>query len=83
MCNASSQSSHSLFTFHFSLFTFGIGGGEVGRDELIAAKRSGKEVHFISAEMNHQKARDNAQKKGLPMPTHFNRAASEALTKHF
>jgi hypothetical protein len=54
---------------------FGIGGGEVGRDELIAAKRLGKEVHFIPAEMNHEKARENARKKGLPMPTNFEGAA--------
>lgn len=58
---------------------FGIGGGEVGRDELIAAKRLGKEVHFMPAEMNHKKARENAQKKGLPVPTNFDGAAGEAF----
>ena len=59
----------------------GIGGGEVGRDELLAAKRSGKEVRFIPADMNHQKAREKAQKKGLPAPTSFGGAAGEAF-KH-
>lgn len=59
----------------------GIGGGEVGRDELLAAKRSGKEVRFIPADMNHQKAREKAQKKGLPAPTSFDGAAGEAF-KH-
>jgi hypothetical protein len=57
----------------------GIGGGEVGRDELLAAKRSGKEVSFIPADMNHQKAREKAQKKALPAPTSFGGAAGEAF----
>jgi hypothetical protein len=59
----------------------GIGGGEVARDELLAAKRSGKAVRFIPADMNHQKAREKAQKKGLPAPTTFGGAAGEAF-KH-
>lgn len=57
----------------------GIGGGSVGRDELIAAKRQGKEVRFIPADMNHQKAREKALKKGLPEPRDFSGAASEAF----
>ena len=56
-----------------------IGGGAVGRDELIAAKRSGKEVRFIPADMNHQKAREKAKKKGLPEPTNFGGAADEVF----
>jgi hypothetical protein len=55
----------------------GIGGGAVGRDELIAAKRSGKEVRYIPADMNHQKAREKASRKGLPEPADFAGAASE------
>ncbi|HEY7559398.1 MAG TPA: hypothetical protein VIH18_31800 [Candidatus Binatia bacterium] len=46
----------------------GIGGGEIARDELIAARRSSKKVRFIPADMNHQKARETARKKGLPEP---------------
>ncbi len=53
----------------------GIGGGEVARDEMIVAKRMGKEVRFIPADMNHQKAIEKAQKKGLPVPTDFSGAA--------
>ena len=53
-----------------------IGGGEVARDELAAAKRSGKRVEFIPADMNHQIARDKAMKKGLPPPTDFRGAAA-------
>ncbi len=55
----------------------GIGGGEVSRDELMAAKRKGKIVRFIPADMNHDKAREKAQKKGLPMPKSFTGAADE------
>ena len=58
----------------------GIGGGEVGRDELVAAERSGKEVRFIAADMNHQKAREKARKKELPEPTNFGGAAGEAFS---
>lgn len=57
----------------------GIGGGEVARDELLAAKLLGKEVRFIPADMNHQKARENAQKKGLPVPRNFGGAADEVF----
>ena len=57
----------------------GIGGGEVGRDELLAAKRLEKEVRFFPADMNHQKAREKAQEKGLPEPTNFSGAASEVF----
>ncbi len=57
----------------------GIGGGEIGRDEMLAAKHSGKEVRFIPADMNHQIARDKAQKKGLPVPTDFGGAAAEVF----
>lgn len=53
----------------------GIGGGEVARDEMIAAQRLGKKVRFIPADMNHEKAKEKAQKKKLPAPTDFNGAA--------
>ena len=54
----------------------GFGGGEIARDELLAAKKSGKQVRFFPAEMNHQKAQEAAQKKGLPPPTDFSGAAA-------
>jgi hypothetical protein len=53
----------------------GIGGGEVARDEMVAAKRAGKEVRFIPADMNHEKARETARKKGVAAPTDFRGAA--------
>jgi hypothetical protein len=52
-----------------------IGGGDVARDELIAAKRAGKAVTFIPADMNHRIAIEKAQKKGQPAPTDFRGAA--------
>ena len=62
-----------------SAVLIGIGGGEVARDELLAAKRLGKKVRFIPADMNHQKAREEAKKKGLPVPTNFGGAAGEVF----
>lgn len=57
----------------------GIGGGEVARDELIAAKRSGKEVRFYPADMNHEKAREKAMRQNLPVPVKFSGAADEVF----
>jgi hypothetical protein len=54
----------------------GLGGGEIARDELLAAQRSGKQALFFPAEMNHRKAEEAAQKKGLPLPTDFSGAAA-------
>lgn len=53
-----------------------IGGGEVARDELSVAKRLGKRVRFIPAEMNHRIATEKAEKKGQPAPTDFRGAAA-------
>jgi hypothetical protein len=56
-----------------------IGGGEVARDELIAARRLGKRVRFIPADMNHRIAMDKALKKGQPVPTDFRGAAASVF----
>ena len=56
-----------------------IGGGEVARDELLAAKRAGKTIKYVPAEMNHQVAIDEARQKGLPVPTDFKGAAYAAF----
>ncbi len=58
-----------------------IGGGEVARDEFIAAKRAGKNVTFIAADMNHAIARDRALQKGQPAPTDFRGAAGVAFDR--
>jgi len=56
-----------------------IGGGEVARDEMLAARKAGKPVTFIPADMNHKIAREKAQKRGEPEPTDFRGAAHGAL----
>lgn len=48
-----------------------IGGGDVARDEALAARRAGKPVLYIPAEMNHRLAKEKAQKQGRPIPTDF------------
>lgn len=64
-----------------STILIGIGGGDVARDEMIAAKRSGKEVRFIPADMNHEKARAKAHKKGLVVPANFGGSAGEVFNR--
>lgn len=56
-----------------------IGGGDVARDEMLAARRAGKSVTFIPADMNHGIARENARKKGKPEPADFRGSAHAAL----
>ena len=58
-----------------------IGGGDVTRDEITAAKELGKEVRFIPADMNHQKAIDTARRKGTPEPTDFRGPAGAAFVR--
>ena len=53
----------------------GIGGGEVARDEMIAARNAGKVVRFVPADMNHQRAIEAARRKGAPVPPDFRGAA--------
>jgi hypothetical protein len=57
----------------------GIGGGEVARDELSAARKRGKPVVFIPADMNHRRAREKALKRGEPEPTDFRGSAHAGL----
>jgi hypothetical protein len=57
----------------------GIGGGDVARDEMLAARKAGKSVLFIPADMDHRLAREKALKRGLPEPTDFRGSAHLAL----
>ena len=57
----------------------GIGGGEIARDEMLAARQAGIPVDFIPADMNHALAREKAAKKGEPEPVDFRGAAYPAL----
>lgn len=56
-----------------------IGGGEIARDEMLAARAQGKPVVFHPADMHHTVARDKAKKKGDAEPTDFRGAAHLAL----
>lgn len=56
----------------------GIGGGDVARDEMSAARRAQKRVVYIPADMNHEKAIQAARSKGLPVPTDFRGSAGMA-----
>jgi hypothetical protein len=62
-----------------SVAMVGIGGGEVARDEMLAARAAGKSVRFIPADMNHRIALDKAQARGQPLPSDFRGAAHLAL----
>ncbi len=53
-----------------------IGGGDVARDEMIAAQRLGKTVEFIPADLNHRQAVDKARRESLPAPTDFGGTAA-------
>ena len=48
-----------------------IGGGEIARDEAMAAKAMGKKVRYIAADMNHAAAIEKARKKRQPVPHDF------------
>lgn len=56
-----------------------IGGGEVSRDEFLAARRTGKKTSFVAADKNHESANDKALKKGQPLPTDYRGALAAVL----
>jgi len=47
----------------------GIGGGDIARDEMLAARRAGTPVRFFPADMDHRLAAEKAARKGAPAPT--------------
>ena len=60
---------------------FGIGGGEISRDEMLAAREQGKPVHFYPAEADHAWAIRRAKRMNLPVPDSFWGTAHEVLGK--
>jgi hypothetical protein len=56
-----------------------IGGGEVTRDEFLAARAAGKQTRFIPADMHHGAAIDKAVRQGRPPPVDFSGALAAAL----
>ena len=59
----------------------GIGGGEISRDEMIAAKEQGRPVSFYPAELSHAEAILRAKEAGLPQPKTFWGEAHEVFGK--
>lgn len=59
----------------------GIGGGEISRDEMMAAKEQGRPVYFYPAELNHEEAIQRAEESGLPYPKTFWGEAHEVFGK--
>jgi hypothetical protein len=59
----------------------GIGGGEISRDELLAAQEQGKPIHFYPAELSHAEAIRRAKQMGLPQPDSFWGEAHEVFGK--
>ncbi len=62
-----------------SVSIVGIGGGDIARDEMLAARAAHKQVTFIPADMNHRIARDKALAQGRPAPVDFRGTADIAL----
>jgi NADPH:quinone reductase-like Zn-dependent oxidoreductase len=60
---------------------YAIGGGTISRDEIIEARESGKEVHFIAADKNHQIAIDKSRRKNEPIPRDFRGELAEYWTE--
>lgn len=55
-----------------------IGGGSVTRDELAAARTRGTEIRFFAADLDHQRAYEQAEGRDEPTPPDF-RGAAHAL----
>lgn len=53
----------------------GIGGNDVGRDELLEAQNRGKTIRFFAADMNHEIAIAKAKKNGKEVPADFRGSA--------
>lgn len=60
----------------------GLGGGDVGRDELIEAHKRGLPVDFHPADMNHETALKKAAKAGKPAPTDFSGSANSGFQSY-
>jgi hypothetical protein len=69
----------SLAIVHCSDILIGIGGNEISRDEMLAAKELGRPVKFFPAEISHQWAIQRAKKAHQPVPVSFWGAAHAAI----
>jgi hypothetical protein len=62
-----------------SLIRYLGGGGEIGRNELLASKQISKEAHYYPADINHQVAEELALRKCLPIQAEFCGAVDAAF----
>lgn len=58
-----------------------VGGGEISRDELLAAREQGKPIEYYPAEVNHDWVLERARNKGLPPPDSFWGAVHEVFKR--
>jgi hypothetical protein len=58
----------------------GIGGGAISLDEMLAGHAQGKELLYFPADMNHERAKRQAERKGLPPPESFKGPAHDTLS---
>lgn len=58
-----------------------IGGGSIARDEAIAARRAGKPIEIVPADMNHARAIAEAKRQGKPAPTAFRGAVGDGVAQ--
>jgi hypothetical protein len=78
--NSSELSPTSRAMVECSDILVGIGGGGISLDEMLAGHEQGKEILYFPADMNHERASRQAEKKGLPPPQSFKGAAHETMT---
>jgi len=69
--NSNELSPTSQAMVECSHLMIGIGGGEISRDEMLAARGQGKPVQFYPAEASHEEAIRRAEKIGVPKPESF------------
>lgn len=62
-------------------FLVAVGGGEISRDELLAAREQGKPIEYYPAEVNHDWALARARRNGLPPPNSFWGAVHEVFRR--
>lgn len=80
LANSNELSPTSRAMVECSDILVGIGGGAISLDEMLAGQAQGKEILYFAADMNHERAKRQAEKKGLPPPQSFKGDAHETMT---
>jgi hypothetical protein len=58
----------------------GIGGGAISLDEMLAGHSQGKQILYFPADMNHERANRQAERRGMPPPKSFKGDAHDTLS---